>query len=286
MLLFSHRQKPLSYAMRWVNSFIILISLMISGCANKNVGADNLRYIRNLGSGTVTSENTKISPIRLQALQETALSLGARGGLAWRGKQLNDILKQRSKNLNRIYDFNSVLLESAVLPPVLVEGRNTLNVDGSDVLRLSDRTYQIIKQARFTTATPSWRDYLEMHFSIPDVPDNTLLPRNSREQKAWAHFIEQGWQQGIEQANTIFNVNLGRLKRDYEGMALYRKLLAQNMVSAPFVARSDLGITGDANEMHVNDKILRITAKPALQPEGKAWQPALIEQPSDSPDHD
>ena len=56
-------------------------------------------------------------------------------------------------------------------------------------------------------------------------------------------------------------------------MVLYRKMLAQDMVSAPFVAKADLGVTGDAKEMRIDDRILRITAHSQLQTDSSKWQP-------------
>jgi defect-in-organelle-trafficking protein DotC len=58
-------------------------------------------------------------------------------------------------------------------------------------------------------------------------------------------------------------------------MVLYRTLRAQNIVSAPFVSRTELGVTGGGENMNVNDQVLRITALPALEPNSTRWQPAL-----------
>ncbi|MCW5589619.1 MAG: type IV secretory system conjugative DNA transfer family protein [Legionellales bacterium] len=82
--------------------------------------------------------------------------------------------------------------------------------------------------------------------------------------------------QGIKQANMIYNDNLNRLQRDYRGMVLYRKLLAENMVSLPYVAQTDLGITNENGEMRVNDQVLRITALPNLQSNSQTWNPVIV----------
>jgi len=87
-----------------------------------------------------------------------------------------------------------------------------------------------------------------------------------------------GWQKGIEQAYSIFRQNLARLKRDYNGMILYRKLLQEKMVSPPFVSRTELGVTGDGNDMHVNYQVLRITALPRLQTDSRHWRAVVIPQ--------
>ena len=65
------------------------------------------------------------------------------------------------------------------------------------------------------------------------------------------------------------------MTRDMIGMILYRKLLAENMVSPPFVAKAQLGVTGDATQLRINDQVLRITAQSELQPDSKQWMPIL-----------
>ena len=213
-----------------------------------------------------------VSAIRAQSLRDTALSVGARGALSARGREFNQLMLSYEKLLVRVFHFNGMLLDDNVLPPVLVEARNTLNLTGEDVIRVADRNYQIIQQAKFVTAPPTWREYLWMSYAQPEAPDKTLLPRNKAEQNIWDRYIDEGWEAGLVQAELIFKENLSRLTRDYLGMIMYRKLLAQNMVSPPYVATLDLGITGDGNNMSVNDRVLRITAFPTLQPNGDQWK--------------
>jgi defect in organelle trafficking protein DotC len=218
----------------------------------------------------------QINPIRWQALYETALSLGATGALAWRSEQIDMSLNNNMAELDKVFDFNQLLLKDNVLPPVLVESDNSLNLANNDSIRLAAKTYKIISPARFVTAAPSWRSYLTMRYAKPTVPDRSLLPRNQVEAEVWNRFIREGWQNGIQQANAIFAANLSRLRRDYNGMVLYRKMLAQDMVSAPYVAKADLGVTGDSKEMRIDDRILRITAHSELQTDSSKWQPILV----------
>ncbi|MBS0350840.1 MAG: type IV secretory system conjugative DNA transfer family protein, partial [Proteobacteria bacterium] len=160
-------------------------------------------------------------------------------------------------------------------PPVLEESNNSLNLASDDAIRLAAKTYRIVSPARFVTGAPNWRSYLWMNYSKPAVPDRTLLPKNQAEAQIWNRFIKEGWQNGVQQANAIFASNLNRLRRDYNGMVLYRKMLAQNMVSAPYVAKADLGVTGDSHEMRIDDQVLRITANSELQTDSSKWQPIL-----------
>lgn len=216
-----------------------------------------------------------IGALRASALRETALSIGARGGLAERACKINRTLLNYEPLLAKIFQFYGLLLDDNILPPVLIEGRNTLNLAGTDAIRIADRNYKVITQARFVTAPPTWREYLWMSYDAPELPDRSLLPKTKPERIMWERDLEDGWQAGLKQADLIYTENINRLVRDFNGMILYRKLLAQNMVSAPFVAKLDMGITGDGNDMSINDKVLRITAFPQLQTSSDDWKTEL-----------
>ncbi|MCR9192857.1 MAG: type IV secretion system DotC family protein [Gammaproteobacteria bacterium] len=216
-----------------------------------------------------------ISKMREMALKETALSVGAQSGLAYHAKLIDDQLLRQVRYLDTIYDFNALVLENNVLPPVLLEGRNTLNLADMQTIRISDRTYKVSKQAHFVTSAPNWRQYLWMDYQKPDTPHVTLLPINKEEREIWKAFVAKGWQNGMDQASTILEENIARIKEDFTGMILYRKLLAMNMVSPPYVSHTDLGVTGDAHEIHIDDRVLRITALPALNINSSEWKAAL-----------
>ena len=93
----------------------------------------------------------------------------------------------------------------------------------------------------------------------------------------WSEGIRAGWEKGVEQSYSIFQQNLARLKRDFNGMILYRKLLKEKMISAPYVARTELGITGDGEDMRINDQVLRIVEHPQLQTNSKGWKAIIVQ---------
>jgi defect-in-organelle-trafficking protein DotC len=222
-----------------------------------------------------TSKTQDTSKIREMALRETALSLGAQSGLAYRAKIIDDQLLRQTRYLDTIYDFNALILENSVLPPVLLESRNTLNLADTQTIRISDRTYKVSKQAHFVTTPPNWRQYLWLDYQKPEYPHLSLLPTNKEEREIWRNNVAKGWEDGVEQANTILEESIARIKEDFSGMILYRKLLAMNMVSAPYVSHTDLGVTGDGHEIHIDDKVLRITALPELNINSNEWKAAL-----------
>jgi len=213
--------------------------------------------------------------IRSMALREMALSLGAQSGLASRAKTIDNSLIKQGRHLDAIFDFKSLLLDNNVLPPVLLQGDKTLNLANGQAIRISDRTYKLAKQAHFVTTPPNWRQYLWLDYQEPEVPPVSMLPNSKSEQKIWCYYVEKGWTQGFDQANIILSENIARIKEDFNGMILYRKLLAMNMVSAPYVSHLDLGVTGNRDELHIDDRVLRITALPALNTKSEEWRAAV-----------
>ena len=269
-----------------IGTILGTLILFLGGCSSKGKNFPDsinsqplytLNDVIDLSDPKRKDTNTsKINPIRRQAIEETALTTGAQTALAWRTQQINRHLERYQRNLNLSFNFNAVLIDNRVIPPVLIEGRNSLNLDDPNTLNIVDRTYQIARQARFVTTPPNWREYLVQDFQIPEAPSNTLLPKNAEERQLWVNFAVEGWKNGISQANAIFSENLARIKQDYVGMVLYRKLLAQNVVSPPFVAKADLGITGDSNRMDINTQVLRITSLPRLNLNSEDWESIVI----------
>ncbi|MCD6055962.1 MAG: DotC protein [Gammaproteobacteria bacterium] len=266
----------------------LFFCLLLTACASEppprlstaNVDTTSLEELQHLATRTLPEANG-INPLRLQALQQAALEVGAQGGLAKRADEINQNLKKEARQLDQAFNFHPMVLHNNVLPPVLVEGRTILDQHSPDSVRIADHTYKIVKQAHFTTATPTWHSYLWMDYKKPPPPDPSLLPKSEEEEAVWQTYVLKGWNEGIDQANTIFNTNLARLKEEYAGMTLYRKLLAQHMISEPFVATTQLGITGDSNEININDQVLRITALPELQTDSGKWQAAVIDPAND-----
>ena len=264
------------------NIILFLIAVLLIACSSsrqqQQIGdTSTLAGLQQMANakGGFTRGYKSPGKIREMALKETALSLGAQSALAWRAKFIDAELTQQARNLDAIYDFNSLILEHNILPPVLLEGRNTLNLDDAQTIRISDRTYKVSKQAHFITTPPNWRQYLWMDYKKPEYPSSTLLPKTKEERQIWCRYIEKGWNQGVDQANTILEESIARIKEDFAGMILYRKLLAMNMVSAPFVSHTDLGVTGDGGEIRIDDRVLRITALPALNVNSSEWRAAI-----------
>lgn len=220
-----------------------------------------------------------LNKIRASAISETAVAYGAQYALAWRAKDIDKEVASQEKLLDKIYNFNVVVMDQNVLPPVLQKSDNSLNLSTPNAIRLSDSVIEIIMPARFITTPPSWRDYIVMDmFKKPEIPDSSVLPETEEERVLWDTNIKKGWSAGKAQAEYIFEEAIARLNRDFNGMSLYRTLYSQNMISAPFVSKADLGITGNGVKMRLGDKVVRITKPSELQINStETWQPILLE---------
>ncbi len=266
---------------------VIFSWLNIAGCTPFNEGetlraegdTTSLQGLQNMGAPVKRdlSKGQENKKMRYQAIQDTALGIGAQSGLAWESKNIDEQLMRQVSTLDKIYAFNLLILDHNVLPPVLLEGRNVFNLADQNTIRIADRRYKIAKQARFVTTAPNWRQYLWMDYMKPSKPNDSLLPESEYEEKLWDYYVSIGWYEGMQQAGIIFSNNVARLKEDFSGMILYRKLLAQNMVSPPYVAQTDLGVTGDQGEINIDDQVLRITALPQLNPDSNDWNPVIAE---------
>jgi defect-in-organelle-trafficking protein DotC len=257
----------------------------MTACAQRQQNLDNvdttsLSQLENVRVDpyAASPSKTELSQLRAKSLRDTSMSIGAQGGLAWATERMNTRLQKDEKYLDTIYNFHALVLSHGVIPPVLEVGDNSLNLADPNTIRVADRTYKIVQQARFGTTAPNWREYLLANYVKPSLPDRTLLPRTTEENMVWKKGIRTGWDKGIQQSYSNFQQNLARLKRDFKGMLLYRKLLEEKMISPPFVARTELGVTGDGNDMRINDQVLRIVELPKLQTNSKGWNAVVVKR--------
>lgn len=214
--------------------------------------------------------------LRVPAMQDAALSYGARAGLAWSTREINKVLDGNAASLSRAYDFQRLMIKGPndvmVSPPVISEARDTWeSSDAGKTLRVADTVYEIIKQATFSPVAPMWQSYLISDFKEPEAPPQALAPHNDDEAERYRNWIREGWKKGEEQAKEIFDANMNRLNRDFTGMVRYRTLLEEGKVAPPILAEGNLGVTGTGQDMRVNDRAIRITRDPTLVIKPNAW---------------
>lgn len=217
--------------------------------------------------------------IRADAVKEAAISYGARGGLAWRTYHIRKELDSRAPYMDKVFNFNQLLIPAPsgllIEPPVVSEAENAMLINGGGrEAAVADRVINITKNARIVSIGKSWRNYLEREWGEVTPPPDLLRPNNAEERKKWIAWVKEGWKQGVDQADEIFQMDLNQLVADYKGMVRYRMLLAQGMISPPYALQVYRGVTGGGNEMRVGDRAVEITGMPELVPSTEKWQPA------------
>lgn len=212
-----------------------------------------------------------------KAVQEIALAYGAQSGLHWKSTQILNYLNHNGDHLDKVFNFNALLMPHNILPPVVAQYGKSYSIENDSMVRLSDKELKMVYPARFVSMAPTWRDYLYIQFEGPEEPPENLLPHTSYEEKIWREAVLIGWEMGVEQASAIFQDALSRLNQDFNGMILYHILHVQNMISAPYTETTNLGITGDTDGLRFNDKIIKIERPSVLNPQTNQWHPILYD---------
>lgn len=221
----------------------------------------------------VKAQKNEASKARSQAILDTALGIGIKTGIAWQLNNIDGAVKRRQRDFDTIYDFSHLMVRDRVVPPVITEARDLYNQDGDYALRLSGAYYKIEYQARFSSVSPNWRDYLT--FPKPAV-DRTvlmaaLLPRDGDEQRVWRLAVADGWRQGVEQANLMLQNALDRMNRDLTGMLRFHTFVMQGKISMPAIASESIPVTQVGATLAVDETLLRITTLPQFNGQMASW---------------
>ena len=216
------------------------------------------------------------SKAREAVIKTTAVSYATKYALYWESSYINNHLEAVSRNLDNTFNFRQLLLKNEVIPPILRESSGNVTMTNSTNIRVSDKMIEILHPAKFSSSIPSWRNYLQMNFKKPDLPDEKMLPANTDERLVWDKGLVQGWNTGRWQARSIFSSNIGIMQRDILGMVLYHKLLSQGMISPTYSSIANFGVTGNSKTMNLNDRVIKITKASELTPQRlRSWKPAI-----------
>lgn len=210
----------------------------------------------------VIIEKKSLPDLRQQILADAACAVGVRGGFLSRSKQLKKEIEERSSTLDK-FSFASLTLKDSLYPPVISEVDGSTYQDGTSMVRISGKIYRIERAERFTLAPLTWRDYVYVGVPTDDatvpMPNKELLPKNDEEKEFWKQEVKTCWEQGVQQAEHLFSVNLAKMERDFYGMLLYRKLLSKSLVDAPNVEYLYKKVIGEGSEMSIDNHAYTVT---------------------------
>lgn len=223
-------------------------------------------------AAVLMAEQNEAQRARSQALLDTALGVGVKAGIAWQLEKIRGDVRAKERTLDTIYDFGSLMIQGRVVPPVIIQATDLYNQDGDLALRLSGAYYKIEAQAKFSSVAPSWRSYLSFPASHGVQSSYGMIrPTNSDEKGLWEQAVADGWRQGVDQANIMFEHSLDRLNRDFTGMIRFHEFVLQGKITMPVVASESIPVTNDGSTMTVDETLLRITTLPEFDGDMNKW---------------
>ncbi len=228
-----------------------------------------------------SSENSSFKKLRPDAIKEVARLVALQTGISWRYEQLMNETKKYNHILDQTFNFAPLVIiygDTLVLPPVLSSAGSSIRVESSTTATTALKTYEMLHDARFITAVPSWREYLMANnFPQPEQAHMALLPRTSEEKAIWKGAIKEGWQLGVEQADELYRDNIFRLVRDYKGILLYHMLAAEKLLTEPKLADSAFNTHISKNKMFINQRVFKIVGPSRFNPNSAEWE-ALVKK--------
>jgi defect-in-organelle-trafficking protein DotC len=219
--------------------------------------------------------------LRLKAMHQAALTLGAQKAFIARMGDLRAEIESESASLDATFDFRRIMTlanndgsETYVLPPIIEEAKNATIVEKSgNVLQVSGRVYKIHQHARLVTAPPDWRNFLFVDGdNVSNIPPQDLLPSTDDERKLWSEWIEEGWKAGVEQADAEMTIRIRRMARDFTGMVHYMRLVEVGKVNPPIVAVTNYDVVGGGDEMRELESLYRMTMPASFNPDAEEWR--------------
>lgn len=223
---------------------------------------------------SVAEVRSQIPHLRQKMLWDAGCSVGARGGLAHRSEHLRSVLEAQAPQLDRL-SFQPFMTSEGMLPPVITEERDSIRQEGTKDKRAAGFIYRMVSEARLVTVAPTWRDYLFAGLAggtQVEMPDKVFLPVSGDEKAIWKRAVSECWQAGVAQADGIFTENLARFERDYYGMIRYKMLASRGMVEGLKVGTDFRAVSGNSQEMVVDDHRIRIFGAGGLVPDERKWK--------------
>ena len=215
---------------------------------------------------------------RLKAILDAAYQHAVKVGIQSEMNGVRNALQDPKveRNLDGIYNFQTLMLKERVVPPVITEARDIVQNKNGTAFKTTSAVYKIEKQAYFSTLPPNWRTYLtfpsnDYDVDLTETPTKELMPRNSREYEAWKSKTIQGYNEGKKIANEMFEYSLNKLNRDYLGMVRFHQFVLEGKVSMPSLSRADLAISNTGSVMAIDQKLLTIRTLPSFDGNMLKW---------------
>lgn len=228
-----------------------------------------------------TREELLGQEMKLKGMAEYARSVAIRAGINAGLESVNQQIQDYSRQLDAIYNFQGLMIEQKVIPPVITENNNLFNQTGSQEIRTSGKIYNIYSQARFSSVPLNWRKYLDFPIESSayekySYASTNLYPKTAVEKQVWEEATRKGWEEGVNQAGIMLEQSFDRLNRDYVGMVRYHILALEGKVTLPIVSSYKLYNTNTGTKMIMDENLIRLEVLPTFKSDittglGEEW---------------
>ncbi|MCW2240348.1 type IV secretory system conjugative DNA transfer family protein [Azospirillum canadense] len=233
------------------------------------------------------SEASEADAARLAAVKQAALSLGMRAGFN-RGIYCHQKdLTRLADQLDRQYDFTKLLYDAGggfyFEPGVVTEHANEITFAEGGT-KAASSTSRVVLNAReqLVTRARHWTQYLVVDIE-PLAPISPYNRPKSEDMSAWNAWVKDGWQRGLQQAADTMNALWSELDRDYIGMLNFRRLANEQRLQLPRIVVNNRGVTGNADEIRVNDTEIEIKRPSGLTTNPAKWRALPFAAPLPTP---
>ncbi|CAM5368396.1 hypothetical protein SSTU70S_05717 [Stutzerimonas stutzeri] len=216
--------------------------------------------------------------IRIKAIRQEALRLGAQTGLAHRYTMIMEYLDSVEPKLNVTFNFSGFVRDGRLLVPAVTEVTNQFKQDPeSGEATVVRSAVTVEEEARIISVVPTWRDYLWQEYGYPEQPHASLLPRSPAEVKVWEDAVNEGWRAGVSQADLIYDDRLALLTKAVEGRHAYLMLENKKVFSPAALQITKNQITFNGRTVNVGEVIYTIDT-PASYTSAQEWRPVWTRQ--------
>ena len=251
----------------------VLLLFTFSSNANNRLH-DEAKFLYNkIENATADKYLSSTETLTLSGLKNTALSYGAQAGNYITTKALMAHLEKRFAS-SPFVDFRPIMMvqDGFLLLPakvIIQEGREVIT---DTAARRAAYIPKIVRQPKFVSVLPSWRDYFRIESKPPVISRQSILPKTAKESEIWKAAVQEGRQKGIEQVYEVFRRRLARLRDDYNGYLTYHLLRHSNMISEPTFSSDFYAISGGGTSMNIDEVIVEVAVNPSLIGNRDAWE--------------
>lgn len=217
--------------------------------------------------------------LRLASMKQEARKYGINSGLYWRQGKIEKLLDGVSPQVDQIFHFGPVMLDGVMLPPVITQFDEAFRLENPNLARATSKAYRIEHEARIVATTPTWRDFLVRSYPEPKPPAEAIWPQDDEEGAMWEREIREGWIEGVEKADAMFEASLALLTRTYKGMITFHELVRAGVVSKPVLKKTPAGIAIEGRSLDIGSVIYRLEDQSEFQ-SPRNWRAMRQEQAS------